>query len=65
MGLKEKDIKARKRNNNIFKIVGYFVTTISAICLLLTILADDFSITALCLLLIGIIMIIFTKGGDK
>lgn len=63
MNLKEKDIKARNRNNIIFKITGYLVTIVSAICLLLTILADDFSVEALCLLILGIVIIIFTKGG--
>ena len=65
MNIKEKDINARKRNNNIFNIVGYLVTIISAILLVVTILADDFNVMALCLLIIGIIMIVFTKGGDK
>lgn len=64
--MKENDIKIRERRRKIIRFFGYVVAIISGICLLLMTLADDFSLEALVLFGMGLLMIIFTKkDGDE
>lgn len=57
----DKDTKDIERRRKIFRVIGIIGSIIAGICVLMTAFADDFSIEALLLFLICLIMAIGAK----
>ena len=65
INLSEKDSLVRQRRRKIFRCTAIIGLIVLVICLLLMILADDFSVELLPLLLFCVIIVVITSWNGK